>query len=41
MHKQPEAALAPAPLADAIWVAAMVATVGIGLAAQIFLGQIT
>ncbi len=40
MYQQPKETPAPAPLAGAIWVVALIATVSIGLAAQILLGQI-
>ena len=40
MYQQPKEMVATSRLADAIWVVALVATVGIGLAAQILLGQI-
>ena len=41
MYQQPKGVTVPARLADTVWVVALVATVGIGLAAQIFFGQIT
>ncbi len=41
MYQQPKGAPGPAPAATAVWAIALVATVGIGLAAQLLLGRIS
>ena len=40
MYQQPKGMVAPSRLADVIWAVALVATVGVGLAAQVLLGRI-
>jgi proton-translocating NADH-quinone oxidoreductase chain N len=41
MYQRPKVAPGPAPAATAVWAIALVATVGIGLAAQLLLGRIS